>query len=109
MASETSANGYVMSMKGVTLPDSTSSRRGAELPQIRFHDLCHTCATILLMAGKHPEYVQDLLGHARICITLDTYSPVIEGIDDALRTRVSEAVAAIGVFGSTPKTRIPHT
>jgi integrase len=81
----------------------------AELPQIRFHDLCHTCATILLMAGKHPEYVQDLLGHARICITLDTYSPVIEGIDDALRTRVSEAVAAIGVFGSTPKTRIPHT
>jgi integrase len=56
----------------------------AELPQIRFHDLRHTCATILLMAGKHPKYVQDLLGHASISITLDTYSHVIEGMDDAI-------------------------
>ena len=33
----------------------------AELPDIRLHDLRHTCATILLMAGKHPKYVQELL------------------------------------------------
>jgi integrase len=40
------------------------------------------------MAGKHPKYVQKLLGHASISITLDTYSHVIEGMaaamDDAL-------------------------
>jgi integrase len=36
------------------------------------------------MAGKHAEYVQALLGHASISITLDTYSQVIEGMDGRL-------------------------
>ena len=52
----------------------------AELP-VRFHDLRHTCATLLLMAGKHPKFVQELLGHVSISKTLDTYSHVIEGMD----------------------------
>jgi integrase len=56
----------------------------AGLPAIRLHDLRHTCATILLMAGKHPKYVQELLGHASINISLDTYSHVIEGMDGGL-------------------------
>jgi integrase len=51
----------------------------AELPASRLHDLRHTCATILLMAGKHLKYVHELLGHASISITLDTYSHVFEG------------------------------
>ena len=46
-------------------------------------NLRHTCATILLMAGKHPKFVQELLGHANISIILDTYSHIIEGMDDA--------------------------
>ncbi len=44
------------------------------LPTIRFHDLRHTCATLLLSQGVHPKFVQELLGHANISITLDTYS-----------------------------------
>jgi hypothetical protein len=56
----------------------------ARLPGFRLQDLRHTCATILLMAGKHPKYVQELLGHASISITLDTYSHVIEAMDEAL-------------------------
>ena len=64
----------------------------AELPQIRFHDLRHTCATILLMAGKHPKYVQKLLGHASISITLDTYSHVIEGMDGGLADAMDDAL-----------------
>jgi integrase len=56
----------------------------AELHRFRYHALLHTCATILLMAGKHPMYVHELVGHASIRITLDTYSHVIEGMDDAL-------------------------
>jgi integrase len=44
------------------------------LPTIRFHDLRHTCATVLLSQGVHPKFVQELLGHANISITLDTYS-----------------------------------
>ena len=54
--------------------------RRAGLPTIRLHDLRCSCATILLMAGKHPKYIQELLGHASINITLDTYSHVIPGL-----------------------------
>jgi hypothetical protein len=69
------------------------------------------------MAGKHPKYVQERLGHASSSIILDTYSHVVEGMDggltdamdDALRTRVSDAIAATGVFGLTPKVAIPYT
>lgn len=62
------------------------------LPAIRPHDLRRTCATILLMAGKHPKYVQELLGHANISITLDTYSHVIEGMDGGLGDAMDEAL-----------------
>jgi len=64
----------------------------AGLPTIRLHDLRHACATILLMAGKHPKYVQELLGHASISITLDTYSHVIEGMDGGLADAMDNAL-----------------
>jgi hypothetical protein len=48
--------------------------RRAGLPDIRWHDLRHTCATLLLSRGTHPKYVQQLLGHASIQLTLDRYS-----------------------------------
>jgi integrase len=59
---------------------------------IRLHDLCHTCATILLMAGKHPKFVQEHLGHASISITLDTYGYVIERMDGGLADAIDEAL-----------------
>lgn len=49
----------------------------AGLPPIRFHDLRHTHATLLLQQGVHPKIVSERLGHASIRITLDTYSHVI--------------------------------
>jgi integrase len=52
----------------------------AGLPNIRFHDLRHTCATLLLGKGVHPKFVQELLGHATVAITLDTYSHVLPGM-----------------------------
>ena len=66
--------------------------RRAGLPTIRQHDLRHTCATILLMERKHPKYVQELLGHASINITLDTYSHVIEGMDGGLADAMDDAL-----------------
>jgi integrase len=66
--------------------------RKAGLPAIRLHDLRHTDATIVLMAGKHPKYVQELLGHASISITLDTYSHVIEGMDGGLADAMDEVL-----------------
>jgi integrase len=50
--------------------------RRAGLPTIRFHDLRHTAATLLLSKGVHPKIVSEMLGHADIGITLDLYSHV---------------------------------
>ncbi len=47
------------------------------LPNIRFHDLRHTAATLLLTQNVHPKIVQEMLGHSSISLTLDTYSHII--------------------------------
>jgi integrase len=47
------------------------------LPLIRFHDLRHTAATLLLRQGVHPKIVAEMLGHSTISMTLDIYSHVI--------------------------------
>ena len=49
----------------------------AALPRIRFHDLRHTAATLLLSARVNPKVVSEMLGHASVSITLDIYSHVI--------------------------------
>jgi integrase len=51
--------------------------RKAGLPLIRFHDLRHTAATLLLRQGVHPKIVAEMLGHSTISMTLDIYSHVI--------------------------------
>jgi len=64
----------------------------AGLPHIRFHDLRHTCATLLLGKGVHPKFVQELLGHATIAITLDTYSHVLPGMGDHTAVAMEDAL-----------------
>jgi integrase len=65
----------------------------AGLPHMRFHDLRHTCATLLLSRGVHPKFVQELLGHATIAITLDTYSHVMPSMGDATAKAMEDALA----------------
>ncbi len=64
----------------------------AGLPKIRFHDLRHTCATLLLSRGVHPKIVQEFLGHATIAITLDTYSHVLPGMGDTAAGAMNDAL-----------------
>ncbi len=65
----------------------------AGLPDISFHDLRHTCATLLLSQGTHPKLVQELLGHAAIAMTLDTYSHFLPSMGDQT-VRAMEAALA---------------
>jgi integrase len=50
------------------------------LPRVRFHDLRHAHATLLLCQGVHPKVVSERLGHSTVGITLDIYSHVIPGM-----------------------------
>ncbi|MEQ1867745.1 MAG: tyrosine-type recombinase/integrase, partial [Micropepsaceae bacterium] len=49
----------------------------AELPNVRIHDLRHSCATLLLAQGVNPRVVMETLGHSQVSLTLNTYSHVL--------------------------------
>jgi integrase len=66
----------------------------AQLPAVRFHDLRHTAATLLLAQGVDPRTIMETLGHSQISLTLNTYSHVLPALQadaaaklDAILTR----------------------
>lgn len=59
----------------------------ASLPHMRFHDLRHSAATILLSQGTHPKVVQEILGHSQISVTLDVYSHVLPSMQEDVTKR----------------------
>jgi len=73
--------------------------RKAGLPDIRFHDLRHTAATLLLARGVNPKVVQERLGHANVSLTLDVYSHVLPSMQqdaaDRLDDLLSPGLAAV--------------
>jgi integrase len=58
----------------------------------RFHDLLHTCATLLLRQGANPKFVQELLGNADISLTLNVYSHVLPNLGDAVAGAMGDAL-----------------
>ena len=65
------------------------------LPRIRFHDLRHTAATLLLNEDVHPKVVQERLGHARIQITLDIYSHVLPSMQNEAAAKLDKLFARL--------------
>lgn len=59
---------------------------------IRLHDARHTHASLMLKKGIHPKIVQERLGHSSIAITLDTYSHVAPGMQQAAADRFDEVL-----------------
>jgi integrase len=59
---------------------------------IRFHDLRHTWATLLLSRNVNPKIVSEMLGHASIAITLDTYSHVLPNMQRSAVRALEEAL-----------------
>jgi integrase len=85
--------GKTMNAKNLTSRHFKPILKRAGLPHsVRLHDLRHTCATVLLKKGQHPKFVQELLGHANISITLDTYSHVLPGMGDGLADAMDDAL-----------------
>jgi integrase len=69
-----------------------SHLKRADLPRITFHDLRHTCASLLFQRNVHPKLVQDLLGHASVAITLDTCSHMLSGMGSEAADAMVEAL-----------------
>ncbi len=74
----------------------------AEVPKIRFHDLRHSAASLLLSMGVHPKIVQELLGHSQISMTLDTYSHVLPSLQ-------AEAVQRLNTLLTTQENPVAVT
>ena len=64
----------------------------AGLRPVRFHDLRHTCATLLLSKNVNPKIVSEMLGHASISITLDVYSHLMPDMQDKAAKALEEAL-----------------
>ena len=62
----------------------------AGLPKIRFHDLRHSIATLLLAQGVSPGYVKDLLGHSSVAFTLQTYGHVLATVKREVAAKIDE-------------------
>jgi integrase len=82
---------------------SVATQAGVKV--IRLHDARHTHASIMLKQGIHPKIVQERLGHSSIRMTLDIYSHVTPGLQEAaavrfddgvIRKRENRAVAEVG-------------
>lgn len=76
--------------------------RKAGLPDLRFHDLRHTSATLLLAQGVHPRIVQKGLGYASIAMTLNRYSQITPYMQpqaaDTLDSAFRQVGGYLGVF-----------
>ena len=66
--------------------------RRAGLPRIRFHDLRHTYASLLIAQGEHPKYIQAQMGHSSINVTMDTYGHLLDTVNRAAADRLGEQI-----------------
>jgi integrase len=67
-------------------------KKCSSVPVIRFHDLRHTHATMLLSLGENPKIVSERLGHSRVNITLDTYSHVLPDMQRVTADKLNAAL-----------------
>ncbi len=62
------------------------------VPKVRFHDLRHTSATILLGQGVAMKVVSERLGHSTTALTTDTYQHVVAGMDEDAAAKAGQAL-----------------
>jgi len=68
--------------------------RAANLPDMRLHDLRHSCATLLLAQGVNPRVVMETLGHSQVSLTLNTYSHVLPALQQDAATRMNAILSS---------------
>ena len=61
----------------------------AKLPDMRLHDLRHSCATLLLAQGVNPRVIMETLGHSQVSLTLNTYTHVLPAVQRDAAARIN--------------------
>ncbi|MFC1905824.1 site-specific integrase [Chloroflexota bacterium] len=64
----------------------------AGLEHVRFHDLRHTFASLMLLRGAKPKVISEALGHATVAFTMDTYSHIISGMQEDAMALLDEVL-----------------
>jgi integrase len=64
----------------------------AGLKGVRFHDLRHTFASLMLLRGAKPKVISEALGHSSVAFTMDTYSHIIEGMQEDAMALLDEVL-----------------
>ena len=83
--------GLAMDPRGATR-EYQALLKAATLPSVRFHDLRHTAATLLLAQGVDPRTIMETLGHSQISLTLNTYSHVLPALQEQAALRMDEVL-----------------
>jgi integrase len=92
------ADGKPLQPRSLTHEFTRLVARLADLPRVRFHDLRHSHATQMLLAGVHPKVAQERLGHSTITTTLDLYSHVTDTMQIDAASRL-DAVFRLALKG----------
>ena len=66
--------------------------------KLRLHDLRHTHATLMLKSGIHPKIVSERLGHSTVAFTLDTYSHVVPGLQEAAAKAFDNTLKVLNIY-----------
>jgi integrase len=77
-------------------PHFLAGLKGANLPRVRFHDLRHNCASILIEQGENIKYIQAQLRHSSPTVTLNVYAHLMKPTNQAAVCRLENSI-----FGAT--------
>ncbi len=73
--------------------DNSANRcKRAGITRIKFHELRHTCASVMAKPGVMPRYAQDRLGHADVSLTMNTYTHVLPDARAEVATKIEEVI-----------------
>lgn len=84
------AGGKPLHAHNIVRRDFHAVARRVGVPRIRFHDLRHCHATLLLQQGVHPKVVSERLGHSKVGVTLDLYTHVLPGMQEEAARMLEE-------------------
>lgn len=84
--------GKPMDANNLVKTEFLPSLKKAKIPKIRFHDLRHTYASLLIDQGESPKYIQTQIGHSSIKVTYDIYGHLIDDANPEAATRLGNAI-----------------